>query len=72
MTDREMLREWFISLSDMIGGDLEPDASFDEGMHWFTSIDDETLERIMKLGNGNPSIQEFLELGQELMNKIEN
>lgn len=70
MSDEEKLREWFIRLSDMVGGDLNEGASLADGLEWFGEISEDDLATIKGLGEGNSSISDFLELGQALMKKV--
>ncbi len=69
MTSEESLRKWLIQLSTMVGGTLEDSSSLDDGLLWFTELPESDLAEINSLGKDNPAIQDFLDLGQELMNK---
>lgn len=70
MNSEDALREWFISLSEMIGGNIEPDATLGAGLDWFGSLSDETLAQVQRLGRDNPSIESFLELGRHLLHEV--
>jgi hypothetical protein len=61
------LQEWLVNLSDLIGGGLAPGASLSDGLEWFGSLDDTTLEELWGLGQGNPAIQDFLDMGKNLL-----
>lgn len=61
------LQEWLIALSDLIGGPLSSDASLSDGLEWFGNLDDATLEELWGLGQDNPSIQAFLDMGRALL-----
>lgn len=70
MTDAEQLCEWFVHLSDMIGGELSEDSTLEEGLAWFGELSDETLSQIQNLGRDNPSIRAFLDLGAALQHRV--
>lgn len=61
------LQEWLVALSDLIGGPLASDAALSEGLEWFGSLGDNTLEELWGLGQDNPAIQVFLDLGKDLL-----
>lgn len=70
MSNEDRLQAWLIQLSEMVGGDLNEGASLADGLEWFGNLSEDDLAAIKSLGDGNPSIEEFLELGQGLMRKV--
>lgn len=61
------LLEWLHAFSDMVGGDLPEHADLSDSLEWYTEIPDEEMAKMQRLGEENPSIQRFLDLGQALM-----
>lgn len=64
------LLEWLHAFSDMVGGDLPEGADLNDSLEWYTNIPDEEMATMQRLGQDNPSIQRFLDLGQALMAEV--
>lgn len=67
MSDEITLRQWLNALSDMIGGNLNPNADLDVALEWFSELPESELDDLHAVAKDNPSIQQFLDLGHALM-----
>lgn len=70
MTPGEELREWFVTLSDMISGPLDEDCDLETGLVWFGGLDSDTIDQMQKLGFESSTMRRFLELGNALLEQV--
>jgi hypothetical protein len=67
MTPEQALRDWLVTLSDMLEGELTESSSLEEGMEWFAGLPDSQLESLQGL---SPAVNEFIEMGPALMKAV--
>lgn len=70
MSTDEDLREWLVTLSAMTDGALDTDAPLEDGLLWIAEKPESDFDEIRAIGDADPKIGEFLNLGRKLLQRF--